>query len=231
MGKAIEKKKQKIHALMDTGYELFTEKGLYDTSVGDITERAGVAKGTFYLYFKDKYELHDRLVISKSSKLFVDAYNKLSREVHKKHNESLYLPEDALLYVIDQVLDVLEHDPKLLEFLHKDLSLGIFNEIETNSLLAEENPDFITMYRRILDLSNERFRNSRVMLFLIMEMVGSTSYTALRYGNIVTMDELRPYLRDTIHDILERNRYIEEDQLRFNDFQYNPEAEKTDTDR
>ncbi|MBX0312473.1 MAG: TetR/AcrR family transcriptional regulator, partial [Sulfurihydrogenibium sp.] len=32
--------------------ELFSTKGYHETKVSDIVEKAGVAQGTFYLYFK-----------------------------------------------------------------------------------------------------------------------------------------------------------------------------------
>ena len=46
------KKQKKKAALVQAAYELFMKQGVGDTVVSDITERAGVAKGTFYLYFR-----------------------------------------------------------------------------------------------------------------------------------------------------------------------------------
>jgi len=43
--------------LLDAGLAVFREKGVKATTVEDVTTRAGVAKGTFYLYFKTKEEL------------------------------------------------------------------------------------------------------------------------------------------------------------------------------
>lgn len=40
--------------LLDAAERLFAEKGFADTTVADISEAAGVAKGTFYLYFPSK---------------------------------------------------------------------------------------------------------------------------------------------------------------------------------
>ena len=48
------KKQEKRRALLDAAYELFLERGTSKTSVEDITSRAKVGKGTFYLYFADK---------------------------------------------------------------------------------------------------------------------------------------------------------------------------------
>ncbi|MFQ9345252.1 MAG: TetR/AcrR family transcriptional regulator [Coprococcus sp.] len=51
-GKSRRKQKKKKEALFRTAYELFTTKGINSTAISDIVEKAGVAKGTFYLYFK-----------------------------------------------------------------------------------------------------------------------------------------------------------------------------------
>jgi AcrR family transcriptional regulator len=43
--------------LLEAGRELFLAKGLAATSLEDITGRAGVSKGLFYLYFRSKDDL------------------------------------------------------------------------------------------------------------------------------------------------------------------------------
>ena len=63
------KEKDKEERLLKTAFELFTEKGIKDTSIQEIVDRAEVAKGTFYLYFKDKYEIRDVLITKKSEKM------------------------------------------------------------------------------------------------------------------------------------------------------------------
>src|SRR5213596_602037 len=40
--------------IMDAAVEVFTSKGVAGATVSDITQAAGVAKGTFYLYFDSK---------------------------------------------------------------------------------------------------------------------------------------------------------------------------------
>lgn len=52
MGIIEDKKKLKLDALLDSAFSLFITKGIEKTSVSDITKKAKVAKGTFYLYFK-----------------------------------------------------------------------------------------------------------------------------------------------------------------------------------
>ena len=40
-----------------TALALFLQNGIENTSINQITKQAQIAKGTFYLYFKDKDEL------------------------------------------------------------------------------------------------------------------------------------------------------------------------------
>lgn len=49
--------------LLEAAEAIFGELGYHDTSIVKITEAAGVAQGTFYLYFASKRELFDELVV------------------------------------------------------------------------------------------------------------------------------------------------------------------------
>ena len=75
MGKSEDNKLMKRNALLNAAYELFTGKGVNKTSVSDIVERSGIAKGTFYLYFLDKYDLRNKLDVYK---------RQLQRELRRK---------------------------------------------------------------------------------------------------------------------------------------------------
>jgi AcrR family transcriptional regulator len=48
--------------LLDAARDVFVEKGFAAASVDDIALRAGVARGTFYLYFQDKRAVFEALV-------------------------------------------------------------------------------------------------------------------------------------------------------------------------
>ncbi|MFO0619008.1 MAG: TetR/AcrR family transcriptional regulator [Polyangiaceae bacterium] len=55
-------KAQRRKVLLDAARDVFADKGYHDAKVEDIAERANVAKGTFYLYFKDKRAVLEELV-------------------------------------------------------------------------------------------------------------------------------------------------------------------------
>lgn len=50
--------KQTFQIIVDTAVQVFYEKGYHNTTIKDITAEAGIAAGTFYLYFKNKYVLY-----------------------------------------------------------------------------------------------------------------------------------------------------------------------------
>lgn len=52
MGKLENNKQQKRTSLLDTAFKLFTTQGVSKTSIAEISQKAGIAKGTFYLYSK-----------------------------------------------------------------------------------------------------------------------------------------------------------------------------------
>ena len=79
MGKLEMKKQKKKDALFNTAFELFTTKGTNQTTISDIVNKAGVAKGTFYLYFKDKYDVRNKLISHKTGELFYHAHEALAR--------------------------------------------------------------------------------------------------------------------------------------------------------
>jgi AcrR family transcriptional regulator len=59
-----ERKKHETHqGLLEAAWSLFREKGYRATTVEEITERADVAKGTFFNYFDSKEALLDELSV------------------------------------------------------------------------------------------------------------------------------------------------------------------------
>jgi len=43
-----------LQRICDAAEELFAESGYYNTQISDIAKKAGIASGTFYIYFPDK---------------------------------------------------------------------------------------------------------------------------------------------------------------------------------
>ena len=59
------KKQVKREEIIQAAKKLIIEKGYRKTSVEDITNEVGIAKGSFYTYFKSKDYLMETLLIEK----------------------------------------------------------------------------------------------------------------------------------------------------------------------
>ncbi|SCY60816.1 transcriptional regulator, TetR family [Lachnospiraceae bacterium XBB2008] len=195
MGKADLNKQKKRESLLDTAFELFTTKGLPKTSIADIVERAGVAKGTFYLYFKDKYDIKDRLIVHKTGQLFVNAYAEL------KNSPEITDLSERIIFICDHVLDALSSNKPLVSLISKDLSWGVFKRVLTTS---DDGADFKEIYDSMIKESGRGIRSPEMMLFLIVELVGATGYSAIMYNSPVTLDELKPDLYRSIRSIIDQ---------------------------
>lgn len=62
-------------AIVAAGLDEFTAKGFAATRLDDVAKRAGVAKGTIYLHFKDKEALFQELVLTALGPLIVRIAN------------------------------------------------------------------------------------------------------------------------------------------------------------
>ena len=71
----------RIASIQDATMRVIARKGMAAATMQEIAEAAGVAKGTIYLYFRDRDELVERTFETAMEKLFVRADEALDREV------------------------------------------------------------------------------------------------------------------------------------------------------
>lgn len=190
-------KEGKQNRLLNTAFKLFTEKGTKDTSIQEIVDNASVAKGTFYLYFKDKYEIRDILIVQKSQKLFSDALKSLRKNYISDFS-------DSIIYIINYVIDELTKNPLLLKFISKNLSWGVFNKTVLNlhdKSMDSENSVYALFIKGIKE-NNIKIENPDVTLFMIIELVGSTCFNSILYKEPLPIDEYKPYLYKTIRGMI-----------------------------
>ena len=126
MGTVEGKKQEKRRALLEAAYDLFLERGAAKTSVEDITSRAKVAKGTFYLYFQDKGAVMQALLGRVSYQLLSDAC-----EAVEKQTELENFP-DKMVAVIDHIIEALRKDTLVLKFLEHNFIWPGLDQIEAS---------------------------------------------------------------------------------------------------
>ena len=187
MSKIDQKKREKKEALLLSAFELFTEKGIQNTSISEIVKRAKMAKGTFYLYFKDKFDIRDQLIARQASALFDRANEEL-----KLNDESNWVSlEECIVALATHIVDQLNESPVLLRFISKNLSWGVFSNIRIAGMSN----------RNCMDIFEELLQQN-LMIFMIVELVNATCYNVILQKQPVTLEELKPELNTAICGII-----------------------------
>ena len=174
---------------MDTAYDLYTSQGIVKTTIEDISKKAGIAKGTFYLYFKDKYDLQDKLIASKTERIFEHALE------HSGYQDRPST-EDKVLAIVDDILGQLTKEKLTLKFIYKNLSWGVFRHA-----IDRSGTDYAAMLSDIVGSSIDE-KDIDMVIYTILELVGSTCYSVILYDDPVDMETYRPHLHKAICAIL-----------------------------
>ena len=197
MGKVDENKKKKKEALFNTAYELFTTKGINSTAISDIVEKAGVAKGTFYLYFKDKYDIKNKLIAHKTNELFAAAGAALEES-------GITGLEDELIFIINHIIYLLVENKPLLNFISKNMVMGALR----STLLTGENSnrEFYEKFLELVEQDEYTYADVDVMLFTIVELAGSAGYNSVLYNEPLPIDAYKPFLYRSVGLIIKSHR-------------------------
>ncbi|NGZ75736.1 TetR/AcrR family transcriptional regulator [Saccharibacillus alkalitolerans] len=122
-----EAQREKHEAILDSAFEIFGKKGFYDTKISDITEHAGIAKGTMYLYFKSKEELFSA-VTRRDWEGFLRELNYQIKHADGLPGKLQKIAEHHLVYYYERkahtklFFHAPNNDPELMRMMHGFLS-------------------------------------------------------------------------------------------------------------
>lgn len=194
MSKVENNKEQKRNSLLDSAFTLFINNGFNKTSISDIVAKAGVAKGTFYLYFKDKYDIRNHLISHKANQVFQAACAELLK--HKELEDF----EEQVLFIIDNILDQLSQNHNLVLLLSKHLSWGFFTDFLAVAP-SEDRPAIYTIYKTMLAHASHTYRTPDLMMYMIIELVSGISYNTILYEQPMPLEEIKKPLYEVIRGI------------------------------
>ncbi|HCT15821.1 MAG TPA: hypothetical protein DIW36_00100 [Ruminococcaceae bacterium] len=195
MSKISEKQQNKRTNILDAAYELFIEKSFNNTSIDDVVKSAGIAKGTFYLYFKDKHDLMERIIIRKGALILRYVLEKLM----KKRQECQMSFSDQMIFITDKIVDYLEQHKEIITLMGKNFSscLSYFSTIEDDELK--------TMLSELVKENSENgFSEQETLkrIYLIVTLVGSVCYDSLVFESPFKISEIRPLLYASVRNII-----------------------------
>lgn len=173
MGQALEQKKEeKKRNLLEAARILFSQKGISKTSISEIAQAAKVAKGTFYLYFKDKDELLEHLILQISRNIVTLAYE------HAEQHRTDDFTENVIIFV-DYIITYFSSHQDSLSLIKRNFTWSMVQ----HSLEQEENNALRHQLLERLQASPTSHNYSQRELFnivyMIVELCGSVCYTSI----------------------------------------------------
>ncbi|KAB2489446.1 TetR family transcriptional regulator [Priestia endophytica] len=113
-----KKSDDKYKRILQASIEVISEKGLHKASISEIAKKAGIAQGTFYLYFKSKHDLIPAI----ADYLLTLTLKSVQEEV--KEGESFW---DTLKVLIADTFKITEK--------HKDIIVLVYSGLAFNHSL------------------------------------------------------------------------------------------------
>lgn len=190
------KKQEKRRALLDAAYELFLERGTAKTSVEDITSRAKVAKGTFYLYFQDKGAVMQALLGRVSYQLLSEACMAVERQTE------LQTFPDKMVAVIDHIIEALRRDTLVLKFLERNFVWPGLDQIEASRDAEPLMRKLLTVVMSSPEMVGRTEREIYQRITALGSMCMSVCYSSILEGKPDDIEAMKPVLYDIIHKAL-----------------------------
>lgn len=192
-----ENKLIKRNKIIKAAHELFSKNGINMTAIDDVVKKAGVAKGTFYLYFKDKYALMDYIVLHESAVLV----NKALEEVDLISEEQHLEPIDKILLFVDKIIDCMVENKEILALIDSKIS-GFFQ-----MLITEDNPETQQNINGILTMLTDigySQDEARKYLYTTTCMLITVGCESVLCGSPYEIDEIKPQIHLIIRKLLSK---------------------------
>lgn len=188
--------KNKKEDIMQAALRVFKNKGADKTSVRDIMTEAGFGLGTFYLYYSDKNDLEEKMVLNIAADVITKAEKRCLQED----------PIERYISFVDYIIDYLIAHPFELDLLSKNITWALYTKIENDYRLSEADStlQFILSKYENLFLTNHTESQRLYILSLTLEIMMSTCRSALIEDSILSIDEMKPVLFAIIRKIFNR---------------------------
>ncbi|NRT32933.1 TetR/AcrR family transcriptional regulator [Clostridium beijerinckii] len=181
------KKQLKEEELFLAAYDLFLKNGIEKTSIDDITKNARVAKGTFYLYFSDKYDILNKLILQKSNEIIREGLAKTNALGRKDFKE-------RTLFFIDYIINYLKDNVSLLKLINKNISWGLYRKAIMKPEAYNDVKKVLDIFVKNLTKSGMDEEEAEMTLFMIFELVGSICFTTIILKEPTDIESIKPIL-------------------------------------
>ena len=181
------KKQLKEKELFLSAFDLFLENGIEKTSIDDIAKNAGVAKGTFYLYFSDKYDILNKLILQKSNEIIKEGLSRTNNLGSEDFRE-------RTLFFIDYIINYLKDNVSLLKLINKNISWGLYRKAIMTPAEYDDVKRVLDIFIKNLTTEGIKKEEAEMTLFMIIELVGSVCFTTIILKEPTDIESIKPIL-------------------------------------
>lgn len=181
------KKNTRKQQILLAASKVFAKKGYHATSISDICEKSGVARGTVYLYFENKRDIFETLIQEFSSSML--------------ENIRMFSLDEPLCDQFDRNIrhfaEIIVQNRDLTKIIASE-AVGLDSEFDHHLILfytklAEYVEGALVMLQKCKEISEKI--NARLLAYSIIGTMKEVSYQwALDKGNILEINSLIKYL-------------------------------------
>ena len=190
-----ENKLKKRNKILDAAYNLFAKNGINTTPIDEVVKCAGVAKGTFYLYFHDKYDLMDQIILYKSAAIIKSVIAQMKNINTDNKMEAI----DQLTFFVDAIIDYMIENKEMLSVISEKSSILYSLIIDNGDDNIKLDFDYLTDI--IVKLGNPP-ENAKKLLLLVSTMIFTTASNAILSRAPFTIEEIRPEIHLAVKKML-----------------------------
>jgi len=177
------KRESRREQILSCAAKVFAKKGYHETSISDICKKSDVARGTVYLYFKNKRDIFDTLIRSFTASMI--------------QSISLFTPGEPLQAQFNRnfcrVVEQIFRNKDMTKIIVSE-AVGLDAEFDRQLILfyarlVEYIEGALTMLQKNGDISSHI--NVRLLAYALVGTVKEIAYQwAIDGGNVLDMDPL-----------------------------------------
>lgn len=191
-----ENKNEKRSKLMDAAHSLFTSgSALKPPTIDEVVKLAGVAKGTFYLYFKDKYELMDQLFLKKLAECVNSALFKTRQHFAGRQTDDA----ERVNTFLDNVFVYIEENKAFLPLVRDRVSSCYRMMLKGRE--AELKDAYGSLVKLFLAHGYTEYE-SEMNIYILVSMLTSVSCDGAVHGEPYKLDEIKHGMQRLVNKLL-----------------------------
>lgn len=195
---ALTKKTEKKIRILDTAFSLFKDYTVTATAIDDIVKAAGIARGTFYLYFKDKNDLLEQIIIYKSAEYMKTVLRSTLADTLTEEADFY----DRLRRFLNRFIDFLIENKDMLPIMQKNLSSCVKN---IPDIYDEEITEIYKSVIKFMGSLGYTPDQAHKTVFIVIDMTGSVCADAILHSKPYPIEELRDTVIESALCIFKNN--------------------------